>query len=161
MCFSTFRLGFLVDAELEQQHQPGPSHERHIEPHFILCRSHNTAEVVQKKRARYALFAKQEERRLAKLKFKLLSGREQHKMGAQRKHYETRMNQFKNVTVHMPSIDNKRQRLLHTSSNVMDAFSEKAELVGFSKEEFDKSFLQLHASEIPYITPSFSNEFIR
>lgn len=55
---------------------------------------------------------------------------------------------------------NKRQRLLQTSAGFLDAFAEKAELMGLTRKEFDASFLQVHPSEIPNMAPSFSGDFV-
>lgn len=41
------RLGLLIDAESENL----PEHtSKHVDPHFILCRSHNIVELVAKKK---------------------------------------------------------------------------------------------------------------
>uniref|UniRef100_A0A1I7RNF0 PHD-type domain-containing protein n=1 Tax=Bursaphelenchus xylophilus TaxID=6326 RepID=A0A1I7RNF0_BURXY len=157
------KMGFLMDADFEHSHQPSSSSESHMEPHphFILCKTHNASEVVQKKRFQYLKMIKQEEKRMARLKFKKLNNREENKLRSQRKHYETRMENFRNVTVHMPSIENKRQRLMHTNAGILEGFAEKAELLGLSKKDFEESFTRLDPSEITQMAPAFSHDFIR
>ncbi|CAD5224272.1 unnamed protein product [Bursaphelenchus okinawaensis] len=157
------RMGFLVDTDYDHSQQPSSSNDKHVEihPHFILCKTHNAPELIQKKRTQYLKFLRQEERRMVQLKFKRLNNREEAKLKAQQKCYQKRMTNFKNVTVHMPSVDHKRQRMFHTSAGVMEGFAEKAELLGFTKQEFEESFTRLDPSELPQLAPAFTHDFIR
>jgi hypothetical protein len=136
---------------------------KHVDPHFILCRTHNSSDVVALKKKNYAIFMRQEQKRLTVLNRRLLDQRETYKMSRQRKQYDERMKQFQNVTVHLPPIHIKRQRLLQTSADYLDAFAEKAELLlGLSRRQFDEAFMQLPTSQMTaYLPPAFSSEFVK
>lgn len=104
---------------------------------------------------------RQEQKRLITINRRLLDQRETYKLEKQRRQYNDRMKLFQNQTIHLPAIHNKRQRLLQSSSDFLEAFAEKAELFGVSLQEFTDSFTRLPSSQITYLPPSFSTEFVK
>ncbi|KAI6186263.1 Phf-14 [Aphelenchoides besseyi] len=135
------RLGLLVDADAEKLDEIG---NKHVDPHFILCRHHNVSDVVSKKRNNYAIFMRQEQKRMILLNRRLLNDRESSKLSDQRKRYDERLKGLQGVTIHLPA-----------------AFSEKAELIGITNEEFTDSFLRFPPTQIPFLAPAFSTDFVR
>lgn len=55
----------------------------------------------------------------------------------------------------------KRTRMIHSSSRLLSAFAEKAELVGVDAKQFEAEFLAPPGEQIFVIPPAFSAHFIR
>jgi hypothetical protein len=52
----------------------------------------------------YAIFIRQEQRRFVSLHRRMLDQREAFKLERQRKQYDERIKDYKNVTIHMPAV---------------------------------------------------------
>ncbi|KAH7722388.1 PHD-finger family protein [Aphelenchoides avenae] len=151
------RMGFLVEPDSDEN-VPSSSQE-HI--HYLLCKKHNDPEVVQRKRELYAQFLKQEDRRMAMCRRRVLSEREEKKRIHLRNKYEKRVEALRGTHITLPPLDAKRPKMLHASAQFLEAFAEKAELLGMDRKEFNEQFMRLPAEQIPTIPLAFTETAVR
>lgn len=158
------RLGLLIDRSEEMHDDEEEFHDER----FIHCKKHSHEEDVRRKRESYLSFARQEERRFASmLKRKRLNEREEEKRARMEEKSRARYKKMDGVTISMPDASwdkadkkNRHARHLHTSSQFMEAFANKAELVGVNRDEFEKAFVKVDGRTLSFLPPAFSPEFI-
>ncbi|GMT11125.1 hypothetical protein PFISCL1PPCAC_2422 [Pristionchus fissidentatus] len=158
------RLGLLIDRTEDFDPEDDELHDER----FIHCKKHSHEEDVRKKREAYAIFARQEEKRFATmLKRKRLNEREEDKRQKMQERSLARYKKMDGVTISVPDASwdkgdskNRRARHLHTSSRFLDGFSNKAELVGVGRDEFEKAFIKVDGRSLLFLPPAFSPEFV-
>ncbi|KAF8387549.1 phf-14 [Pristionchus pacificus] len=157
------RLGLLVDRSDEINEDEEDYHDER----FIHCKKHSHEDEVRKKREAYAIFIKQEENRYAMLKRKKLNDREEEKLARMEDKSRARYRKMEGVTISVPDASwdktekkNRRARHLHTSSQFLEAFSEKADLAGVRRDEFEKAFIKVDGRTLSFLPPAFSPEFV-
>ncbi|GMS80279.1 hypothetical protein PENTCL1PPCAC_2454 [Pristionchus entomophagus] len=158
------RLGLLIDRSEEINEEDDEYHDER----FIHCKKHSHEEDVRKKRESYLAFVRQEEKRFASmLKRKKLNEREEEKRARMEEKSRARYRKMEGVTISVPDASwdksdkkNRRARHLHTSSQYLEAFSNKAELVGVSRDELEKAFIKVDGRTLSFLPPAFSPEFI-
>lgn len=158
------RLGLLIDRSEEINEDDDEYHDER----FIHCKKHSHEEDVRRKRESYLAFVRQEEKRFASmLKRKRLNAREEEKRAKMEEKSRARYKKMEGVTISVPDCSwdktdkkNRRARHLHTSSQFLEAFANKAELVGVSRDEFEKAFIKVDGRTLSFLPPAFSPEFI-
>ncbi|GMR59340.1 hypothetical protein PMAYCL1PPCAC_29535 [Pristionchus mayeri] len=158
------RLGLLIDRSGEINEDEEEYHDER----FIHCKKHSHEEDVRKKREAYLVLVRQEERRFASmLKRKKLNEREEEKRARMEEKSRARFRKMEGVTISVPDASwdksekkNRRARHLHTCAQFLEAFSNKAELVGVSRSEFEKAFIKVDGRTLSFLPPAFSPEFI-
>ena len=110
----------------------------------------------------YANFIRQEDRRVVDYRNVHLDVRQEKKWQAQLnerlKHIEALQT---NDIATTSAIQPKKAKYLHTSPRYMNAFAEKAELLGMTRQHFEQEFASVPPSQLPSgLPPAFSKNFV-
>uniref|UniRef100_A0A183CH51 PHD domain-containing protein n=1 Tax=Globodera pallida TaxID=36090 RepID=A0A183CH51_GLOPA len=111
----------------------------------------------------YAKFVESEERRMVRWNRASLDARHELKRAVQLRDYQQRVRHHEATTAAVTAAPTqKRAKLLHTNSRILNAFSEMHELLGFDGEQFAGEFSSVPAAQLPFsLTPTFSKTFVR
>lgn len=136
------------------------NHSHQIGSNFLLCKQHNNSSEVKLRKDMFAKFMRQEENRLTKFKRIILDNRQERKRRQQLQHYHENMERcFPNFGTVL--LTKRRPRMLHTSSQFLNAFMEKAELVGIDRKHFMSEFEIIRPEHLPTdLPPVFSRQFL-
>ncbi|KAI1714222.1 PHD-zinc-finger like domain-containing protein [Ditylenchus destructor] len=156
------RLGLLVDVDTDDSQWSHYS-ERNGMPdcNFLLCKRHNHNDLLQPKKDTYIRFLRQENQRMISLKRPVLNSRQEFKRRNQLQRYVDRMKKIGSNSSVLPSIHNKKTKMLHTNAQFLNAFAEKAELLGMERKDFEDKFMTIATEQLPNLAPAFSSSFVR
>uniref|UniRef100_A0A915DLD7 PHD-type domain-containing protein n=1 Tax=Ditylenchus dipsaci TaxID=166011 RepID=A0A915DLD7_9BILA len=110
----------------------------------LLVDAQNENSIIRKDA--YAKFMRQENARMILFHRPVLNSRQEFKQ---------------NVIVVLPAMHNKKTKMLHTSAQFINAFAEKAELLGMDRHQFEEKFAEVPTEQLPNLPPAFSTSFVR
>uniref|UniRef100_A0A914HMC9 PHD finger protein 14 n=1 Tax=Globodera rostochiensis TaxID=31243 RepID=A0A914HMC9_GLORO len=135
----------------------------HSEVGYLYCKKHAPKDVsVLRMKNAYAKFVESEERRMVRWNRVSLDARQERKRAVQLRDYQQRVRHHETTTAAVTTAPTqKRAKLLHANSRILNAFSEMHELLGFDGEQFAGEFSAVPAAQLPFsLTPTFSKTFV-
>ncbi|KAI1723773.1 PHD-zinc-finger like domain-containing protein [Ditylenchus destructor] len=156
------RLGLLVDVDTDDSQWAHYSERNGVaDCNFLLCKRHNHNDLLQPKKDAYIRFLRQENQRMISLKRPMLNSRQEFKRRNQLQRYIDRMKKIGSNSSVLPSMQNKKTKMLHTNAQFLNAFAEKAELLGMERKDFEEKFMTIATEQLPNLAPAFSSSFVR